>query len=197
MKPDGLDISICTDQISHHRLEQDKIPLQPGCCVVVRFASRVYQFPGQELGYPGALGTESLQQGLDELEQLLFRRQMPGGDEVLVMIGKPSASLHDYGLIKSFLAVEVVTDPRHIGPGAFADFAQVRSVKSSLGEQLAGDLKDAVARGQWAPYRASRPICFFTLPDLHTKAGFAVAVPTAFRMQKVLGYNYLKSGDDS
>ena len=111
--------------------------------------------------------------------------------------GKPPASLHDYGLIKSFLAVEVVTDPRHIGPGAFADFAQVRSVKSSLGEQLAGDLKDAVARGQWAPCRAGRPICFFTLPDSHTKPGLAVAVPTAFTMQKVPWYNYLQLGGDS
>ena len=53
--------------------------------------------------------------------------------------------------IKPLLAVEMVTDPRHIGPGAFADFAKVRSVKTSLGEQFAGDLEDAVAGGQVGP----------------------------------------------
>ena len=65
--------------------------------------------------------------------------------------------------IKSLLAVEMITDPSHIGPGAFADFAKVRSVKTCLGEQFAGDFEDAVAGGQWAPSRAGRPICLLAL----------------------------------
>jgi len=106
------------------------------------------------------------------------------------MIGKPPASLHDYGLIKSLLAVEMVTDPRYIRPGAPADFAKVSSMKSSLGEQLAGDLQDAGTGGQWAPRWAGRPICGFSLPDLHIQPPYAVAVPTTFAMRKILGFKW-------
>jgi len=42
----------------------------------------------------------------------------------------------------------VVADPSHIGPGAFADFSKMRSVKTSHGEQFTGNLEHAVAGGQ-------------------------------------------------
>ena len=74
-----------------------------------------------------------------------------GRQEALVAIRKPPAGLHHHGLIKSLLALEVVTDPSHIGPGTLADFPKVRSVKASLGEHLAGGLEDAIAGGQGAP----------------------------------------------
>ena len=61
MKPDGFAVGFRAEQISHHRLEQDKIPLQPGGRVIVRSASRVHQFAGQELGNPSAPGAKPLQ----------------------------------------------------------------------------------------------------------------------------------------
>ena len=66
MKADSLAVSIGAEQISHHRLEQDKVPLQPESRVIVRSASRVHQLVGQELGNPGALSAKSLQQRLGE-----------------------------------------------------------------------------------------------------------------------------------
>jgi hypothetical protein len=48
--------------------------------------------------------------------------------------GKLPASFHHHGLIKPFLALKMITNAGHIGPGAFTDFAEMRSVKACLGE---------------------------------------------------------------
>ena len=113
---------------------------------------------------------------------------MPRHHKTLVLVGKPSDGLHDHRLIKSFLAVEMVTDRGHVGAGALADSPKVRSVKASLGEQLTGDLEDAGGGWRWAPRWAGWPICFFALLDSHTKPTYADVVPTPFEMRKALGY---------
>jgi len=84
----------------------------------------------------------------------------------------------------------MVTDADHITFGALADPAKMRSVKTSFGEQLTGDLDDAGAGGQRMPFRAGWPICFFALLDPHTKPTLAAAVPTTGAMKKALRYKY-------
>ena len=58
------------------------------------------------------------------------------------------AGLHERCFIKSLLAVKIIANPGNIGPGASADFPEMRSVKTSLGEQLASNFKDAGAGRQ-------------------------------------------------
>ncbi len=84
----------------------------------------------------------------------------------------------------------MVTDPGHMSVGALADPAKMRSEKTSLGEQLTGDLEDAFTDRQRIPFRASWPICFFALLDSHTKPPLAAPVPTAGARQKALRYKY-------
>jgi hypothetical protein len=113
----------------------------------------------------------------------------------------------------------MITDPSNIHPGTGTDFTDMRCVKTSVGEHFAGDLEHAIAGGQWAPCWAIRPICFFPAPgwalhnprrsfpdwrkhpdvatvlvhiverSSHTNRGFAVAVPTAPEIQKILSFN--------
>jgi hypothetical protein len=86
---------------------------------------------------------------------------MIGGREIPSVIRELPASFHHHRLVKPFLALKVVANAGHIGPGELADFAEMRPVKACLGEQFAGGFKDAVPGGRRSVGRALlRPVCF-------------------------------------
>ena len=59
---------------------------------------------------------------------------MGRSDERRVEIGKLPPGLHHHRLIKSFLALEMITDSGHVDAGALADFAKMRSMETRFGE---------------------------------------------------------------
>ena len=189
MKPDGFAAGFRAEQISHRGLEQDKIPLQPGGRVVVRLPAGSTNSRVRSLAIQARLALSLCNRDSVSLAASVQAANEPKRQKSSSRSGKLPAGLHHHRLIKSLLALEVVTDPSHIGPGALGDFPKVRSVKTSLGEQFTGDLEHSVAGGQGAPGWAGWPICFFALLDSHTKPTYAVAVPTACAMQNSAGYS--------
>jgi hypothetical protein len=59
----------------------------------------------------------------------------------------------------------MIANPSHVGAGAFADFPEMRSVKTSLGEQFTGYLEYAITGGGWAPRLGVRRIRFHTVTE--------------------------------
>src|SRR5690242_12710064 len=79
-------------------------------------------------------------------------------------IGNLPASLHQHRPVKSLFALKVIANPGDVSTGAFADFPEMGSVKTSLSEQFASNLKNAVARWQSASWHHVRPLSFSPLP---------------------------------